>query len=90
LYFPKADLTFGRRTLRPGCRVWAQAGWIGLSLERGEGPARCPSFTMPDFSQPSPMSMRLYERLTAWFHAHRPLRWIETIAGDYSDWNPLD
>jgi hypothetical protein len=31
----------------------------------------------------------LYQRLTAWFHAHRLLRWVETIATDYSDWNPL-
>jgi hypothetical protein len=46
---------------------------------------------MPDFSQPSTMSMpSLYQRLTAWLHAHRLLRWVETIATDYSDWNPLD
>ncbi len=35
-------------------------------------------------------SSRLYQRLNAWFHAHRPLRWVETIATDYSDWSPLD
>jgi hypothetical protein len=33
---------------------------------------------------------RLYQRLNAWFHAHRLLRWVETIATDYSGWSPLD
>ena len=36
------------------------------------------------------MRMRLYKRLTAWFHAHRLLQWVETIATDYSDWKPYD
>jgi hypothetical protein len=31
---------------------------------------------------------RLYQRISAWFHAHRPLRWVETIVPDYSAWTP--
>jgi|GEM_PF-1684096 hypothetical protein len=31
---------------------------------------------------------RLYQRFAAWFRAHRPLRWVETIVTDYSDWTP--
>lgn len=30
----------------------------------------------------------LRHRFTAWFRAHRPLRWVETIVADYSSWNP--
>ena len=28
-------------------------------------------------------------RLSAWFRARRPLRWVESIMTDYSDWQPL-
>jgi hypothetical protein len=31
---------------------------------------------------------RLYQRFFAWFHSHRPLRWVETIVTDYSAWTP--
>ncbi len=31
---------------------------------------------------------RLWHRLAAWLHAHRPLRWVETIVTDYSGWSP--
>ena len=31
---------------------------------------------------------RLYERLATWIHTHRPLRWVEDIATDYSAWTP--
>ena len=31
---------------------------------------------------------RLYHWFSAWFHAHRPLRWVETIVPDYSTWTP--
>jgi hypothetical protein len=31
-----------------------------------------------------------FQKIVAWFHAHRPLRWVETIATDYSAWNPSD
>jgi hypothetical protein len=30
----------------------------------------------------------LYQRFSAWCHAHRPLRWVETIVPDYSTWTP--
>jgi hypothetical protein len=33
---------------------------------------------------------RLYQRFAAWFRAHRPLRWVEAIATDYSAWTPWD
>jgi len=35
------------------------------------------------------MSTRhLCERLAAWIHTHRPLRWVETIVPDFADWSP--
>jgi hypothetical protein len=34
------------------------------------------------------MKARLYQRFASWFHTHRPLRWVETIATDYSAWTP--
>jgi hypothetical protein len=40
-------------------------------------------------NQSSPMKTpRLCQKLAAWLHAHRPLRWVETIVADYSAWNP--
>jgi hypothetical protein len=33
-------------------------------------------------------TLRLFQRLTARIRAYRPLRWVETIVTDYSDWSP--
>ena len=46
-------------------------------------------FTMPDFSQPGTANTpNLIKRIATWFGACLPLRWVETIATDYSAWNP--
>jgi hypothetical protein len=33
--------------------------------------------------------LKLCFRLSTWFRAHRPLRWVESIVTDYSGWQPL-
>jgi hypothetical protein len=30
----------------------------------------------------------LRQRLLAWIENHRPLRWVDTIVTDYSEWTP--
>jgi hypothetical protein len=45
----------------------------------------------PRLIQTSAMrTLRLCQKLTVWLRAYRPLRWVETIVADYSDWSPSD
>jgi hypothetical protein len=68
-------------------------GFAASSGDRGSAcaPLRCAGIDATDLIKTSIMSIPpVYRRITAWFHAHRMLRWVETIATDFSDWNPLN
>jgi hypothetical protein len=41
-------------------------------------------FSLSCFMKTPPLRLKL----AAWLHAHRPLRWVETIVADYSAWSP--
>jgi len=46
------------------------------------------SFEFPKTRTRTVKNSRLYLRLAAWFHAHRPLRSIEAIGANYATWTP--
>ena len=63
------------------------SGFIRPSTMRA--PSLYDPFVMPDFSPAGiAKTPSLYQRFATWFYAHRPLRWVETMATDFSAWNP--